>query len=55
MLLHDARRAARVDAAGDVVLLEDQDRTLWDREQIAEGVARGISLFLEEQRRRRAL
>jgi RNA polymerase sigma-70 factor (ECF subfamily) len=38
MLLHDARRDARVDAAGDVVLLEDQDRTRWDRAQIAEGV-----------------
>lgn len=38
MLLHDARRAARVDAAGDVVLLEDQDRSLWDREQIAEAL-----------------
>ena len=39
MLLHDARRDARVDAAGDVVLLEDQDRSRWDRAQIAEGVA----------------
>ena len=39
MLLHDARRAARVSAAGDVVLLEDQDRTLWDREKITEGLA----------------
>lgn len=36
MLLHQARHAARVDAAGDLVLLEDQDRSLWDREQIAE-------------------
>jgi len=34
MLLHEARSAARVDAAGDLVLLEDQDRSLWDREQI---------------------
>jgi RNA polymerase sigma-70 factor (ECF subfamily) len=40
MLLHQARRAARVDAAGDLVLLEDQDRSLWDRERIAE--ARGL-------------
>ncbi|MCA9664625.1 MAG: RNA polymerase subunit sigma-24 [Myxococcales bacterium] len=39
MLLHDARRAARVDAAGEAVLLADQQRTLWDRAQIAEGVA----------------
>ena len=31
MLLHEARRAARIDAAGDLVLLEDQDRALWDR------------------------
>ena len=30
MLLHDARRAARLDAAGELVLLEDQDRSLWD-------------------------
>jgi RNA polymerase sigma-70 factor, ECF subfamily len=36
MLLHDSRRAARVDAAGDLILLEQQDRALWDREQIAE-------------------
>ncbi len=38
MLLHDSRRAARASASGDLVLLEDQDRALWDREQIAEGV-----------------
>lgn len=31
MLLHEARRAARVDVKGDLVLLEDQDRALWDR------------------------
>ncbi len=36
MLLHEARRAARVDAAGDLVLLESQDRSLWDRGRIAE-------------------
>jgi RNA polymerase sigma-70 factor (ECF subfamily) len=36
MLLHEARRAARADAAGDLVLLEDQDRTLWNRAQITE-------------------
>jgi RNA polymerase sigma-70 factor (ECF subfamily) len=40
MLLHDARRATRVDAAGDIVLLEDQDRSLWDAARIAE--ARGL-------------
>ena len=37
MLLTEARRAARTDAAGDPVLLDDQDRTLWDRALIAEG------------------
>lgn len=36
MLLHEARRATRVNASGDLVLLEDQDRTLWDRSLIAE-------------------
>jgi RNA polymerase sigma-70 factor (ECF subfamily) len=39
MLLHDARRPARVSHAGDVILLEDQDRALWDRGRIAEGLA----------------
>ncbi|MCB9581965.1 MAG: sigma-70 family RNA polymerase sigma factor [Polyangiaceae bacterium] len=39
MELTDARRAARVDAEGELVLLEDQDRTLWNREQIDEGCA----------------
>ena len=38
MLLHDARRAARATADGDIVLLEQQDRGLWDREQIAQGL-----------------
>ena len=37
LLLHDSRRAARVSAEGDVVLLEDQERGLWNREQIVEG------------------
>jgi RNA polymerase sigma-70 factor (ECF subfamily) len=37
LLLTDARRAARTDAAGDLVLLEEQDRTRWDRAMIAEG------------------
>ena len=36
MLLQDARRAARVSADGDLILLEQQDRTLWDRQQIEE-------------------
>ena len=39
MLLQDSRRAARASAAGELILLEDQDRSLWNREQIAEGVA----------------
>lgn len=39
MLLQHSRRAARTDAAGDLVLLADQDRRLWDRAEIAEGVA----------------
>jgi RNA polymerase sigma-70 factor, ECF subfamily len=38
MLLHDARRAGRQTSDGDIVLLEEQDRTLWDRRQIAEGL-----------------
>jgi len=36
MLLHEARRSACVDAGGDIVLLEDQDRSLWERARIAE-------------------
>ena len=39
MLLQDSRRAARTSPEGDIVLLEDQDRGLWNREAIAEGVA----------------
>ena len=38
MLLHDARRAGRQTAGGDIVLLEEQDRSLWDQSQIAEGL-----------------
>ncbi len=38
MLLHEARRPARATADGDIVLLDEQDRSLWNREQIAEGV-----------------
>jgi RNA polymerase sigma-70 factor (ECF subfamily) len=37
MLLQDSRRAARLDAKGEIVTLEEQDRSLWDRAQIAEG------------------
>jgi RNA polymerase sigma-70 factor, ECF subfamily len=39
MLLHESRRAARTSPAGDLILLEDQDRALWNRAQIAEGTA----------------
>ena len=39
MFFHDARRATRVDAAGDLVRLEDQDRSRWDAGEIEEGVA----------------
>ena len=39
MLLHDARRETRTDANGDVVLLEDQDRSRWNRAQIDEALA----------------
>jgi RNA polymerase sigma-70 factor (ECF subfamily) len=37
MLLHDARKAARTTRDGDLITLEDQDRSLWDRDAIAEG------------------
>ncbi len=40
MLLHDSRRAARVSTSGEPLLLEAQDRALWDTDQIREGVAR---------------
>jgi RNA polymerase sigma-70 factor (ECF subfamily) len=39
MLIQESRRAARATPSGEIVLLEDQDRRLWDREMIAEGVA----------------
>jgi RNA polymerase sigma-70 factor (ECF subfamily) len=39
MLLHESRRAARSSPSGDLILLEDQDRSRWNREQIAEGIA----------------
>lgn len=47
LLLQDSRRAARVSTSGDVVLLEEQDRSRWDRDQIAEGtelVQRSLSM-----------
>jgi RNA polymerase sigma-70 factor (ECF subfamily) len=39
MLLQESRRAARTSPSGDLILLEDQDRSLWNREQIAEGIS----------------
>jgi RNA polymerase sigma-70 factor, ECF subfamily len=39
MLLQESRRAARTSSTGELILLENQDRALWNREQIAEGVA----------------
>src|SRR5256886_12559618 len=39
MLLHESRRAARTSPAGELVLLGDQDRSRWNRDQIAEGAA----------------
>ncbi|HEU4477344.1 MAG TPA: RNA polymerase sigma factor [Pyrinomonadaceae bacterium] len=38
MLLHDSRRNARFDAAGDLIILEDQDRSLWNQEQIEQAL-----------------
>jgi RNA polymerase sigma-70 factor (ECF subfamily) len=40
MLLHESRRAARTSPAGELILLDEQDRTRWNRDQIAEGLAR---------------
>jgi len=39
VLLHESRRAARTSPTGELILLENQDRSLWNRKQIAEGVA----------------
>ncbi|NGN63678.1 RNA polymerase subunit sigma-24 [Streptomyces sp. A7024] len=50
MLLHDARRPARIGADGELATLEDQDRSLWDQSEIAEGLA----LLERTLRRRRA-
>ena len=45
MLLNESRRAARVNADGDVIVLEDQDRSLWNGEAIAEGLALTHGVF----------
>ena len=53
MLLHDSRRGARVNEHGDLVTLEEQDRSRWDQEAIAEGVAlldRSIAIHLATPR-----
>jgi RNA polymerase sigma-70 factor (ECF subfamily) len=49
MLLHESRRAARTSKSGDVILLDDQDRSLWDRDQIGEG-ARLVERALASRR-----
>ena len=41
MLLHESRRAARTSPGGEMILLDEQDRSLWNREQIAEGLRAG--------------
>src|SRR5256885_8715551 len=38
MLLHDSRRSARINAQGELVTMEEQDRSLWNRDEIAEGI-----------------
>jgi RNA polymerase sigma-70 factor (ECF subfamily) len=45
MLLHDSRRDARLDAAGDLVILEEQDRSLWNQNQIAEALPLAAESF----------
>ena len=50
MLFHHSRRTSRVDAAGDVVTLENQDRSRWDRGEIAEGVSLLAAAVRREQR-----
>ena len=49
MLLHDSRRLARASPSGEVILLDEQDRSLWNREQIAEG-AKLVERALSSQR-----
>ena len=49
MLLQESRRAARTSPSGEIILLDDQDRSLWNREQIAEG-SRLVRTALESRR-----
>jgi RNA polymerase sigma-70 factor (ECF subfamily) len=53
MLLHESRHAARTSATGELILLENQDRSLWNREQIAEGVALLEKALQSQQKSRR--
>jgi RNA polymerase sigma-70 factor (ECF subfamily) len=48
MLLHDSRRAARVDEAGDLILLDEQDRSRWDHAQIAEALPLAVEALSGE-------
>lgn len=49
LLLHESRRPARTSAAGDLILLEDQDRSLWDRAMINEGLSLVAQAFSSRQ------
>jgi RNA polymerase sigma-70 factor (ECF subfamily) len=53
MLLQESRRAARTSPTGELILLENQDRSLWNREQIAEGVALLEKALTHQQKSRR--
>ncbi len=53
MLLQESRRAARTSPTGELILLENQDRSLWNREQIAEGVALLEKALNHQQKSRR--
>jgi len=53
MLLQESRRAARSSPTGELILLENQDRALWNREQIAEGVALLEKVLKSQQKSRR--
>ncbi len=46
MLLQDSRRATRLNSDGEIALLEEQDRTRWNREQIRDGLELVHSAFL---------
>jgi RNA polymerase sigma-70 factor (ECF subfamily) len=55
MLLHESRRSARSTAAGDLIVLEDQDRSLWNRDMIEEGLSFVENAFLSKPPGRYAL